>query len=226
MLSLVIPTMWKFKPFVDFISNVARLSVVDDIIIINNDVINTPNHPVWSNSKIRLIDFGKNIGVNPAWNYGVELSKNEKIIIMNDDVITDLKLFFKVDEFLSKDIGLLGLCAGRPEFNQFAITNGNINFIPWQGEHTFGFGSLFCVHKRNWNTIPDGLVVYYGDNWAFDTQLRMGRKNWLIVNCFFHSPWATTTTSTIDDAVALMNKETPIYEQAIQNINNGTIILH
>lgn len=224
MISVVVPTMWRFSPFLDFIQQLVELSVIQEVIVINNNIDSTPSHKVLSHDKVRLLSFQQNIFVNPAWNLGVKLSHSDKICIINDDVIVDLKLFFVMDKFLNKDVGLVGLCPGRPEFNQPPITNGIVRILPWQGEHTFGFGSLFFIDKANWNDIPNGLNIYYGDNWAFDTQIRMRRPNCIITNCFYHSPWAAST-STIN-MQEWMDKETPIYQQAIQNINNGTIILH
>lgn len=225
MISVVIPTLWKYTPFLDFVSNIVQIGVVGEVIIFNNNQAATPIHEVLSHSKVKLINCNENIFVNPAWNLGVQLSAYDKVCILNDDVIVDLKMFFKVDEFLTKDMGLVGLCPGRPEFNQPLITNGQVEFVPWTGQHTFGFGSLFCLHKDNWNRIPDGLDIYYGDNWAFDTQLRMGRTNWLITNCFYYSPWAAST-SKLENANEWLSRESPIYHQAVEQVNNGTIILH
>lgn len=225
MISVVVPTLWKYSPFLDFVNHLVQIDTIGEVIIFNNDRANTPTHDVLSHPKVKLINCDKNIFVNPAWNLGVHLSRHDKVCIINDDVVVDLKLFFKIDEFLTKDMGLVGLCPGRPEFNQSPITDGTINFIPWSGQHTFGFGSLFFLHKENWNYIPTGLDIYYGDNWAFDTQLRMGRTNWLATNCFYYSPWAAST-SKLENADEWLQRESPIYHQAIQQIANGTIILH
>lgn len=224
MISVVVPTLWRFPPFLNFVQQLVELSVIEEVIIVNNNIEMTPTHPVLAHSKVRLLSFQQNIFVNPAWNLGVQLSQSDKICIINDDVIVDLKLFFVMDEFLSKDMGLVGLCPGRPEFNQPSITDGNICFQPWIGEHTFGFGSLFFVDKNNWNPIPNDLNVYYGDNWAFDTQIRMCRTNWIITNCFYYSPWAAST-STIN-MNEWMDKETPVYRKALQDIALGIIKLY
>lgn len=223
MISVVIPTMWKYKPFVNYLSHLCDVDVIDEIIIINNDIKAMPIDVRLSHSKIKLINFDYNIYVNPAWNLGIELSCNDKICISNDDIMVDLKLFQRVDNFLTKDIGLIGLCPGSADLHQYPVTDGTINISPWSGEHTFGFGSFYFVHKENWNVIPDGLNIYYGDDWAFNTQLIMNRKNWIITNCFNHSSWATTTTKV---GHGFLELERPIYNIALQNIANGTIALH
>lgn len=223
MISIVVPTMWKYPLFTDYVSCLCDLEVISEVIIINNDIKAMPSDTRLSNSKIKMINFDYNIYVNPAWNLGVELSCSDKICIMNDDIMVDLKLFLKIDRFLNKDMGVVGLCPGAKELGQTPVVNGAIDIIPWTGQHTFGFGSCFFIHKDNWNTIPDGLNIYYGDNWAFDTQLTMGRTNWIVINCFNHSPWATTTGTVGNGFYEI---EDPVYYKSMAQIANGTIKLH
>ena len=99
--------MWQYDQFCDNLSYILKLPVVDEIIIINNFIQETPDHPVLTHPKVRLINQEKNIFVNPAWNLGVKLARNDKLVFLSDDVIVDLKVFFKVDEFLTEDIGVL-----------------------------------------------------------------------------------------------------------------------
>jgi hypothetical protein len=223
MITVVVPTMWKFEPFADFVGDLASVDVIDEIIIINNDVKAMPNNINLSHPKVKLANAARNVYVNPAWNFGVRISKNDKVCILNDDVIVDLKVFYRVDEFLTKDIGVVGLCPGNPAFNQPPFIDGSIDIIPWTRQHTYGFGSLFFVHKENWNVIPDGLNIYFGDDWAFNAQLIMNRTNYIITNCFSYSPWATTTRHV---AHGFMDIESPIYTRACESIRNGSTVLH
>ena len=196
MISVIVPTMWRYEPFLDFVDDLAKSSAVGEIIIINNDTSKTPNHKALFNPKVQLHNFDENIFVNPAWNYGVHASKFDHLCIMNDDVIVDLKLFEIMKDWLNDSIGVAGICPGRPEFSQPPVTNGAIQIQEWKGAHNFGFGSLFFLHKNNWIDIPADLIVYYGDNWIFDMQLFIKHKNnYIITNCFFFSPWAQTTST-------------------------------
>ena len=96
-------------------------------IIINNDNTRTPDHPVLTNPKVKLVDFGQNIFVNPAWNYGVQNSSNTIVCILNDDLIFDLKLFYKMAEFVTPEMGVVGKLAGDATLGQTVLTNGEIN---------------------------------------------------------------------------------------------------
>ena len=50
-------------------------------------------------------------------------------------------------------------------------------------------GSLFFLHKDNWIDIPNDLKIYWGDTWQYDMQVALGRKNYFINDCFYHTPW-------------------------------------
>lgn len=212
--SVVIPTMWRYAPFVEFLKDLVNFDVVDEIIIFDNDASRTPADPVLTHPKIKVFDYGTNIFVNPAWNTGVRISKNKKICILNDDVIFDLKLFYKIDPLLTPDEGVFGLCPGHPEHGQPEFVDGTIDIRPWNGEHTLGFGCLMFIHKYSWIEIPDELKVYYGDNWIFDANLAKGKVNYIITNILHYTPYAQTTGEVVND---FLDKETPIYHQHIND---------
>ena len=210
--SVIVPTMWRVSDqFVDFVHVLCDCDHVGEILIINNDNTKTPDglyHP-----KIRMFDFGKNIFVNPAWNFGVENAMYNRICIVNDDVVFDTELFDRLQNRLTTSNGLFGLCPGIDVFNQIPVTDKKIDIVEWsQGSHTYGFGSLFFFHKDVWSPIPQGLDIYFGDNYIFDLQLALGRKNYLIANMDFHTQFAATTSDqTITGGV--LERERVIYNQ-------------
>lgn len=208
--------MWFYKPFLDFVEQLVKVPQIKEVIIINNNVKDTPTHPVLEHPKIILCNCSENIYVNPAWNLGVKLSNSDKICIANDDIIVDLKLFPMAEEFITPQVGLLGISPGRPEFGQQPVTNGSIDILPWNREHTFGFGSLFFLHKNNWVDIPQELMVYYGDNWIFDIQIRKQNPIFIITNCFFYSPWAQTTGKVRNEFI---DRESSAYAQILSQLS-------
>lgn len=211
--SIIVPTLWRYAPFVDFIKDLVKFDMVDDIIIINNNVAATPQDPVLHHWKVRLVNEPENTGVNPAWNKGVTGAKNDKICILNDDVVFDLKMFYHVDSVLTPESGVVGICPGVKDFNQPPFVSGVIKVIPWTGQHTYGFGCLMFVHRAWWVEIPAGLKIYYGDNWIFDTCLSRGRTNYIITDALFHTPYATSTGQ-LENIGGIHAVEQPIYNQA------------
>ena len=210
--SVIVPTMWRVaEQFVNFVGKLCEHKLVGEIIIINNDNSKTPatglDHP-----KIKMLDFNRNIFVNPAWNIGVNTSTNDRLCIVNDDVVFDTDVFDRLKNILNEHNGVFGLCPGEPDFDQTPITTKTIDIVPWGGEHTYGFGCLMFINKKNWVDIPGGLDIYYGDNFIFDLQLSQDKTNYSITNMDFYSQFAATT-SDITITGGRLDKETPIYNQ-------------
>ena len=220
--SVIVPTMWRVaEQFKNFVVQLCQHSSVGEIIVINNDNSKTPaDFPV--HEKIKILDYGKNIFVNPAWNQGVRTSRFNKICIVNDDVIFDLAVFKKLENLLTPESGIFGLCPGVADFNQTPVTTGTIDIVPWTGQHTYGFGCLMFLHKDIWREIPDGLDIYYGDNFIFDLQLHQKKTNYLITNMYFESQFAATTSDK-NITGGFLDRETPIYQEIKKNF--GTVQL-
>lgn len=217
--SVVVPTMWRVaEQFVGFLEKLCDHPAVDEIIIINNDNTKTPQgltHP-----KIKMFDFGKNIFVNPAWNFGVKTARNSRVCIVNDDVVFDLDVFDKLQDMLVPENGLFGLHPGTPEFNHIPVTTKSIDVLPWTGQHTYGYGCLMFLNKDIWSPIPDGLDIYYGDNFIFDLQLGRGKTNYIIANMDHYTQFAVTTSDkTVTSGV--LDRETPIYNEIKSDLLSG-----
>jgi len=214
--SVIVPTMWRINDqFLPFVEQLCQHPAVGEIIIVNNDNTRTPaglTHP-----KIKMFDFDKNIYVNPAWNFGVEVSQFDRLCIVNDDVEFDLAIFERLQYMLSESVGLFGLCPGVADFDQTPVTDGTIDIIPWTGQHTYGYGSLFFVHKKSWAAIPAGLDLYFGDNYIFDLQLSQRKTNFMITNMNHATPFAATTSDTTISG-GMLERERPVYEAIKMNM--------
>lgn len=233
MLSVVIPTMWRYRPFVSFLNNLCKLEVIDEIILINNDRDRTPWKELRITDKVVWQDPGQNIFVNPSWNKGIELALNSNVCIINDDVMVDFKLFLLMDEFMTHNkhnFGLAGIHPGDPNFNQILLTNGAIDLVAWREEWNsssagmrFGLGTLFFVRRENWIPIPEEMKLYYGDDWSFETMRHIGKDNYLITNCLYYSPNAQTCVDIMKemDYNETITKEGAIYSEHIQNFYKG-----
>lgn len=194
--SVVIPTMWRELT----VFNVALQGYLDhplvgEVIIINNDKDKTPDWEMLSHSKIRMYNMNQNVFVNPAWNFGVLVSNNDKIIIANDDIRFDTKLIDKIYPRIIPSNGVHGIISGEPQFNHPEFTSNDIDFMEWEpGIIIHSFGQLMFLHKSNWTPIPEGLNVYFGDDVIFRWHLCKNLKNYLIYNIDFYSPMAATSS--------------------------------
>ena len=208
-ISVIVPTMWKFEPFLDFIAELVQQDNIGEVIIINNNINDTPVHAVLTHPKIVMFNQEENIFVNPAWNLGVKHSRFDKLCILNDDLIFDLKLINKVHKFLTPG-KLVGLSSGIVEYGQTPLTDGSINFEYFTTQACYGLGCLMFITKQDWIDIPDAMKLYYGDNLIFDTMLYRFNQNYFITNMFHFTPYATTT-STLHDHASRSEDEKAIY---------------
>ena len=91
MLSIIIPTIQKKPKILASLVNLLKdEECVSEIIIINN-LIDTPIPETLftenNYQKIKMVTTSKNLYVNPSWNMGVMLSKNENFALFNDDLL-------------------------------------------------------------------------------------------------------------------------------------------
>ncbi len=218
--------MWKYEPFVDFLTHLCRVDIVKEIIIINNDFEKTPNAPILKHYKIKVHDFGKNIKVNPAWNFGASVATGDIIGIMNDDLIYDLKLLQKVDDFMlsTANVGTLGLSYNDPNIGQTPFKNGQVDFEKFTGQACYGYGNLFFTLRNKWQPIPFGLDIWCGDVFVFEYFLFHGYDNYMITNAFFchnDNKDVGSVTGTMDEQTKqLVHEEGQIYAKIREKIIN------
>ena len=194
MLSVITPTMWQFEPFCDFLKYVVLQECVGEVIIINNAQDKTPDHPVLSDPKVRMINCNENMYVNPSWNLGADLAVFQNLCFLSDDVIVDLRAFYKADEFMDKteNVGMLYICPGLEEQDQPKVTTGEIEIESDIVTNRYGYGAFFFVKKNDWYPIPEQFKVWFGDQILFMNFQEKKQKNYYIKNCFFYTPWAVT----------------------------------
>jgi hypothetical protein len=176
--SVVIPTMWKPTGVVGLLEKISASDLVEEILIISN--AKGPELP--QNNKFRLLQQDNNLGVNLSWNLGVSESKNNKICIVNDDVDFDIKVFDFLNDKITQDIGLIGVCLEED------LTG--MNLIEMK-QRSHGFGCLFFIHKNNYVNIPKSLKIFFGDDWLFNLNLK--NKNYCIKNIGFKTEISTTS---------------------------------
>lgn len=170
--SVIIPTMWRPENFVPFLQNLSSVDLISEILIIDNDPVSNPG--LTSNDKIKLFNFNKNIKVNPSWNFGASISKENLLCFMNDDVTFNLNIFnFLLDKI--SDQGGMYLTDFYNKDSQF-----NLHRVFDRG---YAQACLFFMHKNSYINIPEELQVYWGDALLFDFNSMRGKSNYLVTGC-------------------------------------------
>jgi hypothetical protein len=221
MFSIIIPTMWRFAPFFNFLFDLIDHPLVHDIVLIDNDTTRTPISPAAMARlpKLTYLPQEGNLGVNGAWNLGVRHAKTKRLCILNDDLIFDLRLFKRVMGYLNPSQGNIFLCPGNvKDFGQPPVTTGTIDIIPWDRHNRFGYGMMMFVHADNYVALPkdDQMRIYYGDNLLFELPIdAMGKTNRIITNLMHYTPYAATCSSLEDrgSAEVRMENEFRLYQE-------------
>lgn len=171
--SIVIPTMWLSDKLEKMLKIYENSIYVKEVILIDNDPTNKIDLSEFT--KVRYYTKGKNIYVNPSWNWGYSLS-NYELILANDDIIIN-NLDDVLNLFSKSDCDIIGLDVSK---------NSNdlkIEYITKFPEKSFG-----CfMYIKKYVYIPDQLKIWYGDKILFDVNKTRG---------VLKNPYITTDKST------------------------------
>ncbi len=214
--TIVVPTLWKYSPFIDFLTQLVENPIIDQIIIINNDNDAVPYHsPVLAHSKIEIVAFPWNVKVNPAWNLGVWMSRCNNICILSDDVTFDTKIFDLVAEKLQPGTLIVNDVDLNPSIDK------QVSILPYkEGMPLLHFGALMFVRKEDWLDIPAGLNLFYGDYWIWKTMEARFNNNYVINNLYFHTP-GSVTVSTFTDRELIGRVETQFWVHAMDQFKKN-----
>jgi len=163
--SVIIPTLWKSDRTDQLIKDLNESQFVDEIIIIDNASIYETDRTI---GKIRMVSKGENIYVNPAWNLGIKIAKNDLVALINDDINFDTNVFGVIDEKILDTFGIVGM--GEDNYKeQMDETKGPYLDVWKPGVNDWGWGCFIMLNKNNWIDIPDNIKIWYGDNIIKDT---------------------------------------------------------
>lgn len=167
MISIVIPTLWQAQEIHETIDSFKKYNEVDaELIIIDNATSN------FEDDLLTVIKPNTNTGVNPAWNAGVSLSKYQHVLLLNDDITFNFKLFFKFLQQIdinNLDYGIIA--CDREKFAIREINEDTDELSLAKNEHGrfFGFGCFMILNKTYYHLIPSPLKVFYGDDFIYFT---------------------------------------------------------
>lgn len=196
MYSVIIPTMWKqnISLFKETLAELEAESLVDEIILIDNDTVSSYISEIQSN-KLRYIPQTENIYVNPAWNLGVELATNEYVMVLNDDVwcTPSIRQIFTVHQaHFDKVNGIYGLSTSCFLCNETAeFCDKDIQIVNTEGRGE-GWGCLFLLKRSNWTPIPHELKVWFGDEFITTSFTKSGNVVYSIKNVCV-TEWSITS---------------------------------
>lgn len=180
--SVVIPTLQKNKDLLHkLVENLEKDNSVDEIIVIDN----SGQGLSYSSKKLNIISPKQNLFVNPSWNLGVEIAKNEIVALLNDDIIIPINFCHDVISQMRQEMGIVGMNGNKIE----AITDinkqpsrENIHLEP-ASYMDYYYGIAMFFYKSSYNRIPNEIKIVYGDSWIFTSCKRQKKQNQRICGC-------------------------------------------
>lgn len=212
MISVIVPTMWKPQHMLRMLPMLDAHPLIGEIILIDNKIEDANEEFLSSLNKLVYLPQKENIFVNPAWNLGVQVAKYDKLFILNDDCLVNLKTLESIYNFITPEIGMLGYsklsyCAYTIDAFDMMCESGfgdDISFEPINPEFYFEnsgmphiyYGSAFYIHKQNYYQIPEVFRINYGDLYIYLKNLKNGIHNYTIEDGFVMT-MVSGTVSTI-----------------------------
>jgi len=213
LIDLIIPTLWKHDSFYkNYLDEYISYTEINNIIIIDNDITNRPNIDLLEDNKIKLLNYGSNIYVGPAWNKGVEFSATEIVCLLNDDIFVTRDVFTFVSKLDFKDIDIIGNnhWANNDEIDLVKLNHNKA--IPL-GEQCYGFGSCMFVKKDKYTTIPNNFQLLFTDDF-------------LVHNC--NNVYTLNTnkiTGLMSTSLNALSKDEALLKRMSDDIMNGRDLL-
>lgn len=202
MLSVIVPTMWAYPAFLELLPKILSEPSVGEVVIINNNVKETPNNTIFSHEKIRMFNSEQNLFVAPSWNLGAKICTYDKMAFLSDDLLFDLRVFEKVNLFLDlPKVGMVGIVTPYGETDCYSknFIDGSIDIVDYNSfgydgkkiSSAVGAGNLFFIRKENWKEIPV-VKIFHGEVLQWNRMEEIGKTNYVVINCFAETPWHVT----------------------------------
>lgn len=159
--TIVIPTLWKSNRISKLLFDLIKCEFVDEIILIDN--AGKFFEYFEGLDKVKLVQVKENIYVNPAWNLGIELAKNECIALVNDDINFDPNIFGLINKSVLEHSGIIGM--GEGNYKDPIDEDRGPYIDVWKpGVNDWGWGCMILLKKSDWLPIPNEIKIWYGDN--------------------------------------------------------------
>ncbi len=183
--SVVIPTLQKNVEILDkLIDSLNDDKSVDEILLIDNSAKGYERN----SNKLKVIDPKENIYVNPAWNLGTKLAKNDIVGLLNDDIIISDNFCKNIIHQMTPDMGLVG--CDRHFIKAIEGENQVSNIKPDEQNPILqktsymdsNYGIAMFYYKSSFYKIPDEIKITYGDVWLYHKNKNTHKNNYRITN--------------------------------------------
>jgi hypothetical protein len=184
--------MWRAHHTIPLLELCQENDVIAEVILIDNDP-SKRNPEISRFSKVVHLPQKENLFVNPSWNFGVSVSRNDKLCICNDDCLVNFNFLKDFEQHITSDSGLFGFS------ERSFLHDRSDNLQPFYEYKSKGFGDKLSftesptsqphiaygvcmfVHKSSWHVIPEDFKVDHGDGFNYIlNKFKYNKKNYLL----------------------------------------------
>ncbi|WP_198391955.1 glycosyltransferase family 2 protein [Brevibacterium yomogidense] len=184
--TVVIPTLQRSPDLDDIVTQCAQHALVHEVIVVNN----TDPPLRWDLPKVRVLNLGRNIFVNPAWNLGAREAASQLLALINDDVRFEDDALTHAYQVLHRGwFGVIGPDEGS--FNRSPRGRRRVRIAPFFS-FKGNFGTFMCMRVRDYVPVPKALRIWGGDDWLF---LQQRKPNGVLAGYRFDTEMGTTSGS-------------------------------
>ena len=164
--SVVMPTLQRSDVLRTIVDRCAAHLLLAAVFVINN----ATDALASDSPKVRVLNQGRNIYVNPVSNLGAHEARADFLAIINDDVpFEDGALTHARRALRSHRVRVIG--PAQDAFNRPAHGSRRVKIAPiisFKGS----FGTFRCLRRADYNRISDEMRIWGGNYWLFPTQSR------------------------------------------------------
>lgn len=215
MISIIIPTLWKSEKIIESIKQFIESDIKNsELIIIDN--LGKENYLI-ENDNIIFLKQENNIGVNKAWNIGVEQSKNDLICLLNDDITFNFKTLKNNLENIKEitNTSFIGFDANT-NFSDNLNLDDDIFELIESPCRTLGFGCLMIFNKKNYIKIDERLKIFFGDDLLYYFNKNLNNRTIYNIKNLKSTGELSKTSK---DYEYLLQEEVKYFDKIINEIN-------
>ena len=199
--TVVIPTLAKcnMELFEKAVMELSKSSCIKTINILDNtESGKLKEHPRQWSDKVNIFT-GANRYVNPAWNFGLELTDTPYYLLLNDDVLVRPEIITECVALLEShsEIGVVTyLTENKLPEDYFKKGSESEEVLAVHVSLRDVSGGWFIFgRKENWEPIPEDLKIFCGDNWIYDMAVLRKHKEIVKVVSNFIVHFTSTTVN-------------------------------
>jgi len=211
MISFIVPTLWKCDKIIESINSFIDAKIPDaEFIIIDNA------NSDFNDKDIICLKQKTNIGVNPAWNLGVQTSKNNLVCLLNDDITFNFKTLKNNIDRIAEICNntMIGFDANT-NFAESLNEDNDIFGFTEAPCRTLGFGCMMFINKNNYIHIDERMKVYCGDDLLYWWNKDKHQRTIYNINNLKSTGYLSYTSK---DYEHVMHPEVDIFQEVIRNL--------